>query len=111
MILVPHTVEIQEPQCGNFRIFLSLRFYVKSSVGECRKTKTAVFSIFGLWILKSWLITDFKKYKNDKNQNSEHLDMVDFSLIVSPKLISRKNLVIEKSWKLHTVRTSMYYLA
>ena len=28
------------PQCGNFMIFLSLRFYVKSILGDCRQTET-----------------------------------------------------------------------
>ena len=30
------------PLCGNFRIFLSLRFYVKSSFGDSRSSKTAI---------------------------------------------------------------------
>ena len=29
-------------QCGNFRIFLSLRFYVKSTFGESRSTKSGI---------------------------------------------------------------------
>ena len=34
-------------QCGNFRIFLSLGFYVKSIFGESRSSKPAIFTISG----------------------------------------------------------------
>ena len=35
----------KKKQCGNFRIFLSLGFYVKSNFGESRRSKNLVLDI------------------------------------------------------------------
>ena len=66
------------PQCGNSRIFLSHRFYVKS-------------------ILEN-LHSPLKSAKIHKNQHSEPLNvfkLADFALLQSTKLISRQIWVIE----------------
>ena len=36
----------KETQCGNFRIFLSLRFYVKSGLENVEVLNTGVFAIY-----------------------------------------------------------------
>ena len=38
-------------QCGNFRIFLSLRFYVKSILENLEVLKLLFLPFLGLWIL------------------------------------------------------------
>ena len=38
---------ISNAQCGNFMIFISLRFYVKSIFEYSRSAKTAFFAILG----------------------------------------------------------------
>ena len=62
------------PQCGNFRIFLSLRFYVKSTFGESRSCKTAFFYHFRdtefCWFGK------FQPSISSKNQNSSPLNVL-----------------------------------
>ena len=34
-------------QCGNFKIFVSLRFYVKFNFVDSRSAKTSIFAILG----------------------------------------------------------------
>ena len=41
-------------QCGNFRIFLSFRFYVKSIFENLEVLKLLVLPFLGLWILLIW---------------------------------------------------------
>ena len=51
--------------CGNFRIFLSLRFYVKSILENlCRTSKTPVFSIFGALNFVNLLNASLQMFKN-----------------------------------------------
>ena len=35
---------VYQAQCGNYRIFLSLRFYVKSKLTNLRDSKSAIFA-------------------------------------------------------------------
>jgi len=84
------------PQCGSYRIFLSLRFLREINFGEFRCSKTAFFAI----------LLNFKKYKNSwkpKFRASTCVKMADFELLESSKLISRKIWVTEKSCNFHTV--------
>ena len=90
---------------GNFRIFLSLRFFVKSILENVEVLKLSFLPFLGLWILLIWSISAFKKCKNSKESRysaSKCVKMADFTLVESPKLISRKIWVIEKSWNFHT---------
>ena len=54
-----HTVNVMYPQCGNLRIFLFLRFYVKSKVVISEAQKMA------FWFCS---ISAFEKCKNSKSQ-------------------------------------------
>ena len=69
-------------QCGNYRIFLSIRFYVKSKLA----------------LLEGWILNVIKSTKPAVLE-------LDFS-----KLISRKMWVIEKYHKISTVCTNLYRL-
>ena len=75
-------------QCGNFMIFLSLRFYVKSNLGEARSSKTAVFAIFEA--LNFVDLVNFSLSKLYKFSASICVKMADFALLGSSNLISRK---------------------
>ena len=80
------------PQCGNFRIFLPLRFYVKSIFAKFKRSKLPFEQLWRLWILTLW-----------KVQNSELVKIAGFRASKWPKLISRKIWVREKSQYFHTV--------
>ena len=96
--------DLNTTQCGNFTIFLSLRFYVKS--GDARSTKSAILTRFGpldfnfyvffcpLWSVK---LTKKSKLKVSKIEKRTFLE-----LLHSSKLISRKIWMTEKSWNFHT---------
>ena len=56
-------------QCENLKIFVSLRFYVKSILNS-KSAKTAVFAI-----IRAVNFVDSKSAKIHKNQNSEPLDV------------------------------------
>ena len=58
-------------QCGNFSIFLPIRFYVKSILEVSRSSKTAVLATLG--VLKMSILVNFslqKMQKFIKNPNS-----------------------------------------
>ena len=55
---------VQSSQCGNFRIFLSFIFYVKSTFGECWRSKTAIFVISGALDVLKWQILHFYNPQN-----------------------------------------------
>ena len=58
-------------QCGNFKVFLSVRFYVKSIL-EAVKVQNLPFSLFlGLRIFNVGKFQTSETDKNHKNQNSE----------------------------------------
>ena len=84
-------------QNGHFRIFPSFRFYVKSIFGLLKIWKIVVFAILGpgsefCYLGKfqqskcakiSWIL---------KFRSSKYVKMADFTLLQSPKLISRANV-------------------
>ena len=41
----PDSVSDRDTQCGNFRVFLSLRFYVKSNSGVLEVQKVSLFAV------------------------------------------------------------------
>ena len=55
---------LKHAQCGNFRIFLSFKFYVKSILRNLEVPKLPFLSFLGLWILLIWEISAFKKCKS-----------------------------------------------
>ena len=98
--------QFRPAQCGNFRILLSLRFYVKSILGIVEVQKLLFLPFWGLWILLIWWIAAFKKCKNSKKSKFRAfkcVKMADFGLLESSKLISRKIWVIQKLWNFHNV--------
>ena len=83
-------------QCGNFRNFLPLRFYVKSKLAnlDSHSTISTHWESLNFWTF--WrLKTKLTKSKVPKIAVLEYL--------VSSKLISRKIWVVEKLWNFHTV--------
>ena len=52
--------------CGDFRIYLSFRFYVKSTFGESTSSRTVIFCNLRVVI---WSISAFKKCIQSKIQN------------------------------------------
>ena len=68
-------------QCGSFRIFLSLRFYVKSILGILEVQKLPFLPFYGLWILLIWSISALKKCKNSKKQNSKLKNMLKWQIL------------------------------
>ena len=84
---------VNDTQCEYFRIFQSLRFYVKSTFGDSRSAKTAIFANFGALnfdILVDFSLLQVPKLKKPKFSASKYFELVDFILLKSPKSISRK---------------------
>ena len=79
-------------QCENFRIILSLRFYVKSILHNLESPKTYVFAIVGALEFVNLVNISLQKCKNSK---SRALKMADFKAIDLAILISRKIWGIE----------------
>ena len=48
-------------QCGNYIIFVSFRFYVKSILRIFETQKLPFFQFLGLWLLLIWSVSPFKK--------------------------------------------------
>ena len=69
-----------ESQCGNYMIFLSLRFYVKSILRILEAQKLPFLQILGFWFLLIWSISPFKKCKIHKHQNSEYLNLTKWQI-------------------------------
>ena len=79
-------------------IFLSLRFYVKSILGVLEVQNLPFQNIWRLWILTFVNFCTINKFKATKIVNMAVLELLD-----SPKLISRKIWMTQKSWYFHTV--------
>ena len=63
--------KIAKSQIGNFSIFLSFRFYVKSIFQNLKVLKTAVFAILRAQNFVNWVFFNLQKVqKIDKMQNS-----------------------------------------
>ena len=85
-------------QCGNFRIFFVLTFYVKSILANLEVLQLLFLPFLGLWILLIWWISAFKKCENSYRLiflASKCVKMPDFAFLESPKLISRKIWIIK----------------
>ena len=81
-------------QCGNFRIFLSFRILREISFGEYKSSKTAVFGNS-----RGSEFSRIDKYQPPKSANMHkkyqisnpvNVQMADFALLDSTKLIARK---------------------
>ena len=94
-------------QCGNFMIFLSLRFYVKAIFVESISAESAILTHLGalnfefhefciFWRLQSTKLTKFR---------APNMAKMALELLNSPKLISRKIWVTEKFCNFHTIHT------
>ena len=73
--------------------FLPLRFYVKSFFDDFRVSKTAILTILEALNVDFGKFLHFLKakiYQNKKSRASKTVKMVDFELLDSPKMISRK---------------------
>ena len=96
------TLWMDGTQCGNFRIFLSLRFYVKSILEHLEVFFLPIFVISGILKFVNLLNVSLqKRQKNHKKPNSEPLYGLEiriayFESLDSPTLISRKILVTRK---------------
>ena len=91
-------------QCGNFKIFLSLRFYVKSKLMNLKSQNLPFFICKGseFWFCEFLHFLKGEIYQNDQTAVLEFLD--------SEKLISRKVWITEKSWNFHTVKEKFWNL-
>ena len=90
-------------QCGNYRIFLSLRFYVKSNFSKV-VSKAAILKNWETlnWFLRIFAL--FESYQINKIQNPSNIQNYPFlQLLDSPKLVSPKIWVTEKSCNFHTI--------
>ena len=105
----------QMPNCTvwKFHYFPITQILREINFGESRRSKTAIFAIFGpLNFVNLVIFSRQKVQKLIKDQNSQPrakcakmAKMTDFALLDSPKLISRKIWVIGKSWNFHTVNS------
>ena len=59
---------IQFSQCGNFRIYLPFRIYVKSIFGIAKVLKTAILTFLWLWSLILLMFCDVSGLKLIKNK-------------------------------------------
>ena len=77
---------------------------MKSTLENQEVLKLPLFAIFkSLVFLVGFSIQKVQKFKKSKSIASKCVKMVDFALLESLKLISRKIWVIEKSRNFHTV--------
>ena len=87
------------PQCGNIKIFISFRFYVKSILVDSRSAKAAIFAILGAVNFVNLVnigLQKVQKFIQIKSSAPKCVKMANFALQESPKLISRKICLIEK---------------
>ena len=85
--------EIHCPQCGKMTNFLPLRFYVKSFFDDFKVSKTAILTILEALNVDFGKFLNFLKaeiYQTQESKASKTGKMVDFEIVDSPKLISRK---------------------
>ena len=93
-------------QCGKFRIFLPLRFYVKSNQVILGAQRLQFWPFWRLTILK---FLDFLPFSNmefpqkSKFMQTKLVKIALFELLKLPNLISRKTWVAVKFLDFHTV--------
>ena len=93
-------------QCGNFKSFSSLRFFVKSmlQVQNLPFLNTYLESLkFGFYKFLPFLKAEV--YHINKIHSPKKGKLAVFEILDSPNLISRKISMTEKSWHFHTVCT------
>ena len=93
-------------KCGNFMSLLSFRFYVKSILEILEVQNLPFWHILRLWIFIFYELLHFWEVEIDQINKIRSLKMAktaDFALLESPKLISRKISVVQKSWNFHTL--------
>ena len=93
-------------QCGNFIIFLSSRFYVKSVFWDSRSANSTILTHLEALNCDFYEFLHFLKAKinqKSKLRISKIVKKAYFALLESSKLISRKISVIQKSSNFHTV--------
>ena len=78
-------------KCGYFRIYLFLRFYVKSKLPNPPNLHRVSKSVIWHWDTLNLISVNFSPFWR-----------LNWQLVVSPQLISHKIWVIEKSWNFHT---------
>ena len=94
-------------QCGNYKIFPSLRFYVKSKLANLKYQNLSFLHIERQWILTFFIFALFGGWylftKLTKFRVPKMVEMVFLELLDSSKLISRKIWITKKWWNFHTV--------
>ena len=71
-------------QCGNFRIFLSFRFYVKSNLADFKMSKTAILKALNFDFHETHLMMS-KIPKISKFRAPRMTQMADFETLKAPK--------------------------
>ena len=71
--------------------------------GEFKGSIIVVFAIIGALNYVDFALQKVQKFTKSKFRAFKCVKMADFALLISPKLISRKIGVIEKSLNFHTV--------
>ena len=100
-----------ETQCGNFMIFVSSRFYVKSILRILEVQNQPFYHIQRLWILTFMNFCTFWRLKCTKWTKfaaPKVAKMAVFALLKSTNSISRKISEIQKSWSFHTVHCALW---
>ena len=100
-ITIAILIIVSNTQCRNYRIFLSLRFYVKSILVFLEVEKQR------LWFLYFGKFQNFKKCRNSwyqKFRSSKCVKIAFFGSLKLPTSVSRKTWVREKLWNFHTVQ-------
>ena len=90
-------------QCGNFRIFLTLRFLREINLKNLEVAKLPFFTTLGALNYVKLVKFSHLKVKKKNSNGSKMCKMADLALLKSSILISRKIWGIEKSWNFHTV--------
>ena len=94
-------------QCGYFMIFLSLRFYVISIFEDPRSTKCAILTHVEALNFDFHALLGLKFTKLAKFSAKKMVKTAVLQLLHSPKLISRKIWMTEKSWNFQNVQNHL----
>ena len=96
------------PQWGNFRIFLSLIFYVKSKlvIFEVQYDHFNTFRGSEIWLLWIFAVFECWNFSKSKSQRFKNCKNSIFWTTAVSKLISHEIWVTEKSWNFYTVKST-----
>ena len=95
-------------QCGNYKIFLLLRFYVKSKLANVESLNLHSHTFRGSEFLSLWVFALFEGWNLPNEQNAEppKSEITTILEFVHPlKGISRKICKTENVWNFHTLDT------